>query len=250
MLLKTKGQGVLDAAAQIAAMVLGRFPTIQALAQTADGGHRCARLGGPLRKGQINLPTPDQAESNPPSVQYDDEVGRELGSQRPVKPGVVVTGDDSYLDLLQRRLDHGRRPNTVFKVEELSRPPTASERSCSRCSGKVRTLVTRSLDGGSSYRGNAHELDGRARHRVGHQPYPFNGHSTDVVLEGKVVVDMPKLASMAGARAPARHAGQDLRASATAGRLRSTTSSLNNEQIREITAMIRTSRPSVWVRSP
>ena len=143
-----------------------------------------------IRHGNVTL-TPE------PSVTYTDTTDRQLGPNDNIAPGdVIVTGDDSYLKIYYKDdsiMDVG--PNTTIKVSTFVVSGSQRNIAFDLVDGKVRTLVTRSLDTGNSYRVSTpiSSMSVHGTEWVTHCFRENNQTRLDVtVLEGKVVVDAPR----------------------------------------------------------
>lgn len=146
-----------------------------------------------IRHGEINL-------SGTPGVVYTDKSVRELGPNDPIAPGDLVhTSDDTYLKIYYKDdsiMDIG--PNSTFKVTRFQVGPNVRNIAFQLLGGKLRTLVTRSLEPGNSFRVMTpiSSMGVHGTEWVTHSYLQNNQYRTDVtVLEGKVVVDIPKAGS-------------------------------------------------------
>lgn len=160
---------------------------------TADGIGTVALVSGKanVRHGEV------VTTNGKPEIQYSDAYERDLGPNDSIAPGdVIVTGGDSYLKIYYKDdsiMDVG--PNSSLKVVRFDQGQTTRNIEFMIVEGKVRTLVTRTLGRGSSYRVGTpiSSMSVHGTEWVTHAYQSEGQHRTDVtVLEGKVVVNVPR----------------------------------------------------------
>ncbi|MBI3542153.1 MAG: FecR domain-containing protein [Deltaproteobacteria bacterium] len=200
-----------------------------------------------VRHGEINIPTPEAETRVAPGISYSDSSNRDPGPNDHVQAGdIIVTAEDSYLKIYYRDdsiMDVG--PNTVFKVSTFTMTGRSRQIYFTLLQGKVRTLVTRALEADSHYRVHTptSAMGVHGTEWVTNSYYAGGQYRTDVtVLEGKVVVDLPR--SVYGNERSqmdqvALLPGRTLSALGGGGAVaKYSTFKLNPEQIQELAAMV------------
>jgi hypothetical protein len=145
-----------------------------------------------LRHGDVTL------TAGKPEARFHDNYERELGPNDPVYSGdIVITKADSALKIYFKDdsiMDVG--PDSTFKIDQFFQASRSRTVSFKMLYGKIRTLVTRALQHGSSFRvaTAVGTMGVRGTEWVTHAYIDRNVYKTDVtVLEGKVVIDVKKM---------------------------------------------------------
>jgi hypothetical protein len=145
-----------------------------------------------LRHGDVTL------TDGKPEARFHDNYEKELGPNDPVYSGdVVITKTDSALKIYFKDdsiMDVG--PDSTFKIDQFYQGSKSRTVSFKMLYGKIRTLVTRALQHGSSFRvaTAVGTMGVRGTEWVTHAYLDRNTYKTDVtVLEGKVVIDVQKM---------------------------------------------------------